>query len=133
MENTLKIENLQCIRDDRILFENLNFSISNGQLLQIEGNNGCGKTSLLRILCGISLSEDGVVFWNNENIDEIKSTYYTNLIYIGHNNGVKRELTPLENLAIARALASNPSSMELEEALDKVGLSDAVTTKLEAP
>ncbi|WP_069472483.1 cytochrome c biogenesis heme-transporting ATPase CcmA [Candidatus Marithrix sp. Canyon 246] len=122
MKNTLKIENLQCIRDDRILFENLNFTLSNGQLLQIEGNNGCGKTSLLRILCGISLSEEGLVFWNNENIEEIKSTYYTNLIYIGHHNGVKRELTPLENLAIARALASNPSSIELEEALDKVGL-----------
>jgi len=122
MKNTLKIEHLQCIRDDRILFENLNFSISNGQLLQIEGNNGCGKTSLLRILCGLSLSEEGIVFWNDENIEEIKSTYYTNLIYIGHNNGVKRELTPLENLAIARALASNPSSIELEEALDKVGL-----------
>jgi heme exporter protein A len=122
MKNSLKVENLQCIRDDRVLFENLNFSISNGELLQIEGHNGSGKTSLLRILCGLSLSADGIVFWNNENIQDIKPSYYSNLIYIGHHNGIKRELTPLENLAIARALANNPSSMELEEALDKVGL-----------
>jgi len=118
----LAVEHLQCIRDDRILFEDLNFSLSEGQLLQIEGHNGSGKTSLLRILCGLTLATEGTVYWNNQDIEEIQSSYWATLAYIGHTHGIKAELTALENLAMARALAITPTSVELADALDQVGL-----------
>lgn len=118
----LRVADLQCIRDDRVLFEQLNFSVSKGQLLQIEGANGTGKTSLLRILCGLTLPTEGRIFWDNCDIEEIKAQYWENLIYIGHSNGIKGDLTPLENLTLARALGSTATAMCLEEALEYVGL-----------
>ena len=118
----LNIKDLQCIRDDRVLFEDLNFSLDSGQLLQIEGRNGSGKTSLLRILCGFTLPTEGAVYWKDEDIQEIQSNYCANLAYIGHHPGVKAELSPLENLAMAQTLSISPRSIGLDEALDKVGL-----------
>ena len=118
----LNIKHLQCIRDDRVLFDDLNFSLDSGHLIQIEGRNGSGKTSLLRILCGLTLPTEGTVYWNNEDIQETQSSYWASLAYIGHHPAVKAELTPLENLAMARALSIKPNSISLLEALDKVGL-----------
>jgi heme exporter protein A len=135
ISHNLEIKKLQCIRDDRVLFENLNFSLSAGQLLQIEGHNGSGKTSLLRILCGLTLPTEGIVYWNNEDIQAIQSKYWATLAYIGHQPGVKGELTPLENLAMAQALSVKPIDIELEDALDQVGLygfEDAPTRTLSA-
>ena len=118
----LVVKHLQCIRDDRVLFDNLNFSLSPGQLLQIEGHNGSGKTSLLRILCGLTDPTSGTVYWKKQDIQKINTNYWATLAYIGHLNGIKAELTPLENLAMARALATTPTSIDMNEALDKVGL-----------
>ncbi|MDM8568088.1 cytochrome c biogenesis heme-transporting ATPase CcmA [Thiotrichales bacterium HSG1] len=120
--NNIKIENLQCIRDDRVLFNDLNFSLSTGELLQVEGHNGSGKTSLLRILCGLTLPTEGFVYWNNEDIQKVQEEYWADLAYIGHHPGIKGELTPLENLAIARSLSKQPINIELNNALDQVGL-----------
>ena len=131
----LVVQHLQCIRDDRVLFDNLNFNLSEGQLLQIEGHNGSGKTSLLRILCGLSLPTEGTVFWDNQDIQEIKSGYGSILTYIGHASGIKAELTPLENLKMARSLGANPTTLDLVEALDQVGLygfEDVLTRTLSA-
>lgn len=121
-QKNLAVEHLQCIRDDRVLFDDLNFSLNSGQLLQIEGHNGSGKTSLLRILCGLTLPAEGIVYWNNQDIQEIKSNYWSTLTYIGHAHGIKAELTPLENLAMAQALATKLISVDLADALEQVGL-----------
>lgn len=118
----LMVAHLQCIRDDRVLFEDLNFTLSQGQLLQIEGRNGSGKTSLLRILCGLTLPTDGMVYWNNQDIQWIQASYWAILAYLGHSHGIKAELTPLENLRMARALGVYPTSLSFEEALSQVGL-----------
>jgi heme exporter protein A len=118
----LIVEGLQCIRDDRVLFDDLSFRLDSGQLLQIEGRNGSGKTSLLRILCGLTLPTEGIVYWQNQDIQEIQSSYWATLAYLGHANGVKGELTPLENLAMARALATTTTSVDLAKALEQVGL-----------
>jgi heme exporter protein A len=122
LTNNLTVTQLQCIRDDRILFDNLNFTLSAGQLLQIEGRNGSGKTSLLRILCGLTLPTEGTVYWQAQDIQAIRSAYYANLIYIGHAPGIKAELTPLENLAMAQAMGCYPTEIPLAEALAQVGL-----------
>lgn len=118
----LTVENLQCIRDDRVLFEDLNFTLTEGQLLQIEGHNGSGKTSLLRILCGLTFPTEGVVYWQGEDIQKIKSSYWSTLVYVGHTPGIKADLTPLENLKMARTLGGIPTKISLEEALNRVGL-----------
>jgi heme exporter protein A len=120
--NLLEARNLSCIRDDRILFENLNFKLNSGQVLQIEGHNGSGKTSLLRILCGLTLASEGQVFWNNQDIAEEQEEFYADLNYIGHTPGIKLDLTPIENLRVAQALSSKPINIDLEEALNKIGL-----------
>lgn len=118
----LSAHDLQCIRDDRVLFEGLNFSLNGGEILQIEGHNGSGKTSMLRILCGLSLPSEGEVRWRGKPIQQTRGDYHAALNYVGHHHGVKGELTPLENLRVARALCTEPNSLDLATALKKVGL-----------
>jgi len=121
-QTLLSAHQLSCLRDDRVLFEQLSFSLQAGDILQIEGYNGSGKTSLLRILCGLTLPLDGEVRWLGENIEEIRGDYHAELNYIGHAPGVKGELTPLENLRMAHALSAKPRTLDFDEALAKVGL-----------
>jgi heme exporter protein A len=113
--------NLSCIRDDRILFENLDFKIPAGQVLLLEGKNGSGKTSLLRILCGFREPDDGEVRWCGEAIDD--SQYYADMAYVGHLDGVKKELTVLENLKVSLALGC-PGFYPILQALTRVHLAD---------
>jgi heme exporter protein A len=119
--NTKKLEarNLSCIRDERVLFSDLNFTLISGQVLLIEGRNGAGKTSLLRILTGFRKPDEGDLFWNNEAIDDTQE-FYQDTAYIGHNNGLKESLTAEENLHYAQALAI--STLSIDDALEQVGL-----------
>jgi heme exporter protein A len=121
-EFSLSVHDLHCVRDERTLFNQLNFVLPAGQVLQVEGHNGSGKTSLLRILCGLSLPADGEVRWCGEDIQEDYTTYWGQLHYIGHAPGVKGELSPLENLAVARALSIAANDLPLDEALAQIGL-----------
>ncbi len=118
--NTLQAKNLSCVRDDRVLFSHLNFSLTPHQLLLLEGQNGCGKTSLLRILCGFREADEGEIAWCGSPIN--KSTFYQDMSYVGHMDGVKKELTVTENLAVSLALGV-PGQLDIEQALDKVRLS----------
>lgn len=119
MTHQLLATNLSCIRDDRILFSELTFKLTNGQVLLLEGRNGSGKTSLLRILCGFREADTGEITWNNETIND--SSYYADMVYIGHLDGIKKELTVLENLKIALALGQK-GQYSISEALTKVHL-----------
>ncbi|MFC1664393.1 cytochrome c biogenesis heme-transporting ATPase CcmA [Pseudomonadota bacterium] len=113
---------LTCIRDDRCLFSELNFSLSPGQMVQIEGSNGSGKTSLLRLACGLSLPESGSIRWNGEDIQDNRPQFLANIAYIGHVHGVKSELTALENLRMDWALMHKPMQNTPMHALARVGL-----------
>jgi heme exporter protein A len=95
---------LECFRGDNLLFTGLDFQLHPGQLLQIEGANGSGKTSLLRILAGLSLPSEGEVQWDGVNIAKQRPAYFTQMAYLGHNLGVKSDLSPVENLKITLAL-----------------------------
>lgn len=118
----LEVQSLSCSREDRDLFSGLEFTLTPGHALQIEGPNGSGKTTLLRLLCGLRLADEGDILWDGQSIFEERSEYLANLAYIGHAHGVKGELTPLENLAMAQSLAASNSLMSAEQALEKLGL-----------
>ena len=132
--NTLEARELTCIRDDRTLFSSLEFRLERGQALVLEGRNGSGKTSLLRILCGIRLPDAGCINWCGEDINRLGADYHEHTAYVGHRDGIKLDLTPLENLAMARALGK-PNDSTLEAALEKVdlyGFEDVLTRNLSA-
>lgn len=101
----LDIINLTCVRGDKQLFSGLSFSVEPGTLLFVHGPNGSGKTTLLRSLCGLTLQEDGEIHWNNENVKSLGEDYLRHVAYFGHLNGLKDELTGLENVRIAAQLA----------------------------
>ncbi len=113
---------LECIRGDRVLFSHLNIEIPPGIILQIEGRNGCGKTSLLRLLCGIMMPSEGQILWNGTDISEDRAEYYADAAYLGHHNGIKGELTALENLHFAQALSASMSEEDLFDILARLAL-----------
>ncbi|MEW8459930.1 MAG: cytochrome c biogenesis heme-transporting ATPase CcmA [Candidatus Thiodiazotropha endolucinida] len=119
---TYEARSLLCIRDDRVLLEDLSFSINPGQALVLEGRNGSGKTSLLRILCGIRLPESGALLWEGKDIFRLGPEFHEHIAYLGHKDGSKLDLTPLENLRIARGLGKAQAGIDLDDALDQVGL-----------
>ncbi|MGF1730464.1 cytochrome c biogenesis heme-transporting ATPase CcmA [Photobacterium kasasachensis] len=109
----LSVQELSCVRDERVLFDDLSFSVSSGELVQIEGHNGAGKTTLLRIIAGLGRADSGSVCWNNENIETAREDYYQDLLFLGHQTGVKRELTAFENLAFFQAMHTHTEDSEL--------------------
>ena len=120
----LEVTNLGCVRGDRRLFSGLNFLLNSGTLLQITGPNGSGKTSLLRMICGLLAPAEGEIHWQGSNIISLGEDYFTSLSYIGHRNGLKEELTPIENLRVISGLTgSELSRHEAASVLNKVGLS----------
>lgn len=99
--------NLTCLRGDRLLFKKIGLELSAGGLMYVLGENGSGKSSLLRLLCGLLSPEDGEVFWNGKSIKNDAENYQSNLTYIGHLNGLKDDLTVLENLEFSARLVGN--------------------------
>lgn len=119
----LEAISLHCIRGERELFHNLSFVLDSGEMLLASGPNGSGKTSLLRLLCGLSPPASGEIRWQGEAVRAQRSEYCRHMTYLGHHNGVKEELTPLENLRVATAVAAvEINEVKLHAALDRVGL-----------
>ena len=130
----LEAHALECIRDDRTLFRGLAFRLDAGQVLLLEGRNGSGKTSLLRILCGIRLPDSGMVSWNGTDIQRLGADYHQHTAYVGHRDGNKLDLTARENLVMARALG-RPGALSPDAALERVdlyGFEDSLTRTLSA-
>ena len=115
--------NLACIRGDRELFNDINFSLEAGSLLQVRGPNGSGKTSLLRMLCGLSNPAAGEILWRGTSIRSLSGDYFAAVTYIGHLSGTKDDLTVIENLRISSALAGLEISIsQASDALKHMGL-----------
>ncbi len=117
----LETRKLCCTRNDRTLFENLDIALEPGQMLVVEGPNGCGKTSLLRILTGLRLADSGEILWRGDPINRLAGDYYEQVSYVGHHDGIKHELSCLENLRLARAMGV-PSDTDLDDVLERVNL-----------
>ncbi|PJG82890.1 cytochrome c biogenesis heme-transporting ATPase CcmA [Caviibacterium pharyngocola] len=119
----LYLEQLACQRGDQILFTDLTLHWQSGDFVQIEGHNGIGKTSLLRIIAGLAQPLHGEVRWNNLNICKQREDYQQDLLYLGHQAGIKPELTPWENLHFYQQIGACRQGNEmLWQALEKVGL-----------
>lgn len=119
----LAVNKLQCIRGDRELFTDLTFELESNQLMMLEGRNGSGKTTLLRTLCGLYVADQGEVLWNGSPIKEQDEAFRRDLLYLGHLNGIKADLSVLENLRINCLLANEiVDDAELMQALDTIGL-----------
>ena len=118
----LELVNLECERDDRTLFTGLSHRIAAGEVVQIEGPNGSGKTTLLRVLTTLSSDYRGDIKWCGKSLHESKLDYLSNLLYIGHLPGVKKTLSPLENLTWYARMSGKAVKAELEQALAAVGL-----------
>lgn len=111
------------MRGERRLFAGLGFRLAAGELLFLQGRNGAGKTSLLRMLLGLLPPEQGEIRWRGQPIRKLADEYRADLCYLGHLNAIKEELTPLENLlATARLADEDLSEDDALDALEQVGL-----------
>ncbi|PBI80039.1 cytochrome c biogenesis heme-transporting ATPase CcmA [Rahnella victoriana] len=114
--------NLSCVRDERTLFSGLSFTIEPGEMVQIEGRNGAGKTSLLRILAGLSSPDAGEVRWQGVSTRRQRDIFHQQLLYLGHQPGVKSVLTAFENLAFCQSVTGKTNADAIYQALENVGL-----------
>ena len=123
MSLTLEADALECQRGERVLFRGLSFSLAPGEMLEVTGPNGSGKTSLLRMLCGLLAPTAGEIRWQGSNIRSLKEEYLKGLAYLGHANGVKAELSAVENMRISCGLdGNNPDGGKIGSALHRMGL-----------
>lgn len=119
----LSVSDLSCARGERRLFSGLAFELDAGQWLHVQGENGAGKTTLLRTLVGLSHAESGEIRWRGEPIRTQAEEFRREVLYLGHHNAVKEELTPFENLALAAALDGRTlDEAEALAALHRFGL-----------
>lgn len=123
MSKSLRLESITCVRGDRTLFEELNLEIKPGSILRISGDNGSGKSSLLRILCGLLTPHAGKVFWGSDPITEDRDQFHGELIYLGHIPALKADFSAIENLmSLALLGGQSISNEEAINALREAGL-----------
>ncbi len=119
----LEITDLECRRGDRLLISGLSFSVSPSTLLHVQGANGSGKTTLLRTLCGLLQQQEGEISWNGESITRLREDYCRDVLFLGHLNGIKNDLTGIENLRVAATLdGDHVAEQEIWDALARMGL-----------
>ncbi|MCY9845645.1 cytochrome c biogenesis heme-transporting ATPase CcmA [Vibrio caribbeanicus] len=120
----LEVSQLTITKGEYTLFDALSFAISPGELVQIEGRNGTGKTTLLRLLIGLGQYDKGLIQWKGATIRSNREEFHQDLLYIGHQTGIKPELTAFENLAFFCSMqrTTKLGNQEIYDALLKVGL-----------
>jgi heme exporter protein A len=114
---SLIIDNIACIRQNYMLFKNFSFTLNSGEGLIIQGANGSGKTSLLRILSGFMSPASGNIFWQKINIRDQLLSYRHLLHYLGHTNGVKKHLTVIENINLLNIFNLQSSTEDIKHVL----------------
>jgi heme exporter protein A len=119
----LEVTQLECRRGDRLLFSGLDFEVGAGTLLHVRGRNGSGKTTLLRTLCGLYTQDSGEIRWNGEPTRRLAEDFRRELLYFGHLNGIKGDLTGIENLRLSATLDGDAVEVDaVWAALGRIGL-----------
>jgi len=116
----LIVNNLSCQRGYKLLFENLSFELNSGEVLKVSGPNGSGKTSLMKILAGLSSFETGSIDYDDTKINSER--YNLDFLYLGHLAALSPELSCLENLKYTMRLGNDSLDLDFSDALKKVGL-----------
>ncbi len=110
---------LTLFRGDRCLFEDVSFALEPGQLLQLEGPNGSGKTSLLKAIVGMLELESGIVNWDGDPVLGQRQSFHGSLVWMAHRVGFKADLTLVENLRFEAALRPQVA-VDIEDILERV-------------
>jgi heme exporter protein A len=119
----LELQSVACDRGGRTLFGGLSLQLGAGRLLRVSGVNGAGKTSLLRMICGLLPPTDGAVLWQGQNIASLRDEFNRQLVYLGHAAALKDELSALENLQTASILGGRSTGLpDAMQALAQAGL-----------
>lgn len=119
----LEARGIECVRGDRTLFSGLDLALRPGQLMRVMGANGVGKTSLLRILCGLRAPNQGAVLWSGRPIGKVREDFHGNLLYVGHLSGLKDDFSAIENLTGSSAVdGGHADQSAIMQALDVLGV-----------
>ncbi|MDE0308765.1 MAG: cytochrome c biogenesis heme-transporting ATPase CcmA [Acidiferrobacterales bacterium] len=118
----LEVRDLKGTRSDLELFRDLSFQALPGEVVYVRGSNGAGKTTLLRMLCGLIRPDEGTVFWGGVSLTDCEAEFHRALAYVGHDNGIKGDLTPVENLKFFHQVNSTDPRVSLTQALDRLGI-----------
>lgn len=97
---SLHVDKLACVRNNKMLFENLSFSLHSGEIMIIGGDNGSGKTTLLNLLCGLKAPDSGNITLNLQSIEDLGSDYSQQIVYLSHEDEIKLDLSARENLML---------------------------------
>ena len=118
----IRAKDLTVRRGTEVLFKALNFELQAGQLVWLRGSNGSGKTSLLRVIAGLSRPDGGQLSWNDQPL--VKSDeFQSKLVYMGHANALKDDLTALEALQFLTTVHGRPCAQDrMEAALRRMGV-----------
>ena len=130
-----QLKDIACSRRDNLLFQGVSFRLGSGELLQINGANGSGKSSLLQICAGLIRAGAGQVLWNGQPAHQCRALFQGNLCYVGHQNGLKEALTVRENLLVMRRLCGCRENTDCGVILERLGLAgmeDIVSGRLSA-
>ncbi len=128
----LEARELLCERDERTLFSGLSFTLNAGEWVQITGSNGAGKTTLLRLLTGLSRPDAGDVLWQGQPLHQVRDSYHQNLLWIGHQPGIKTRLTALENLHFYHRDGDTAQCLEAPAQAGLAGFEDIPVNQLSA-
>jgi heme exporter protein A len=132
----ISVTNLSVVKRDRLLFERLNFAVEQGSLLYVKGQNGAGKTCMLRVLAGLVDADTGEVYFSQQNIKDYRENYHQNLIYFGHKLGINQNLSAVENLQYwckqHQVSISDDTIFHTLAQLNLVGLEDIPVANLSA-
>jgi heme exporter protein A len=128
--NQLTANNLHLWRGEQHVLRGVQFSLEGGQCLQVTGANGAGKTTLLRALCGLVPVEEGHVRWRGQNIEADREAFHSELGYLGHDNGLKGDLTAAENLSYAARLRCRVQPGDVLNALTRLGAGELAAQRL---
>ncbi|WP_077823981.1 cytochrome c biogenesis heme-transporting ATPase CcmA [Escherichia coli] len=128
----LEARELLCERDERTLFSGLSFTLNAEEWVQITGSNGAGKTTLLRLLTGLSRPDAGEVLWQGQPLHQVRDSYHQNLLWIGHQPGIKTRLTALENLHFYHRDGDTAQCLEALAQAGLAGFEDIPVNQLSA-
>lgn len=128
--NELTADNLHLWRGEQHVLRGVEFALAAGQCLQVTGANGAGKTTLLRALCGLVPLEEGCIRWRGQDINQDRESFHSELGYLGHDNGLKGDLTAAENLSYAARLRRRVRTQDIVAALTRVGVGDLAGQRL---